>query len=256
MSNILLIDFESTGLDTAKERIIEIGAMVVNENWDMKHTLSVLVQGQDYPSLSEEIVRITGITQNMLTLEAIQPEAAFQLLDLVGDVDYAIAFNAPFDKGLFLAEAARQSATMRSGINNLAQVPWLCAMADIETNYLYKSWKLMHLALEYGVTVNPKELHRAINDVELMRQLLVASGTTIKAMLEFNQSPWVVVRAMIPPPWEDGGKGKGLAQGRGYAWEVCKGTTEPRIEKAWVKRIKAHQLDEETKQAPFKVRAI
>lgn len=255
---VILIDTETTGLDTSTERIIEIGAQVVDENWDIINSLSCLVKGDDFPPLTDDIQRITGITQEELNKRGLPVEDAWSLLEdmITPDVNYAIAFNRAFDEAIYKAEMARYAFNMVPGLNWLSQIPWLCAMADIESNYMYRSWKLSHLALEYGVTVNPKELHRAINDVELMRQMLKATGTTPTKMYEFQQIPWVFVRAVIPAPWEDGGKGKNEAQKLGYSWEVAKGTDGPKFEKAWIKRIKAHQLEAETKHAPFPVREI
>jgi DNA polymerase III alpha subunit (gram-positive type) len=254
----LLIDFETTGVDTTKDRIIEIGAQLVDEKWDIIGQVSCLVKGEDYPPLTHDITRITKITQDVLDKEGLAPAEAFKLLgDMAGpDLNYAIAFNRNFDENIFKAEMARQAFGLMPGINNLIQIPWLCAMVDIETNYQFKSWKLAHLALEYDVAVNPKELHRAINDVELMRKMLAASGATAQAMYAFQQTPWTFIRAIIPAPWEDGGKGKAEAQKLGYSWETAKGTDGPKFEKAWIKRVKATHVENEIKQATFKVREI
>jgi DNA polymerase III epsilon subunit-like protein len=254
----LLIDFETTGIDTSQARIIEIGAQVVDKDWEVISSLSCLVKGEDYPLLTDDIQRITKITQQELDSRGLPVVDAYDLLaDLcIPEVQYSIAYNKSFDEILFKTEMARTGLSMKPGINMLMQLPWLCAMVDIETNYKFKSWKLMHMALEYGVAVDPKQLHRAINDVELMRQMLKATGIRPLDMYMFQQSPWTFVRALIPAPWEDGGAGKKQAQDRGYNWETAKGTDGPKFEKAWVKRIKSTQLQQEVADAPFKVREI
>ena len=249
--SILLIDFETTGLDPSKDRIVEVGAKVVDEGWSEIDHLSAICYDKSYPNISPDITRLTGITQELVDERGVFIDAVVDVLhEMCGDhgVTHSIAFNSVFDQGFYNAECERQKRMVLTA-------KWLCAMTDIESNYQFKSWKLMHLALEYGVTVNPKELHRAINDVELMRQTILASGATIQSMENFRNIPWIVIRALIPAPWEDGGKGKTLAQGLGYSWETPKGS-DVKIEKAWVKRIKAHQLDNEVKQAPFKVRQV
>ena len=139
-------------------------------------------------------------------------------------------------------------------MNQMSQVPWLCAMADIETNYKFKSWRLMHLALEYGVIVNPKELHRAINDVELMRQLLQASGTSVEAMLEYQRSPWMYCVAKTQAPWEDNGQSTTAAKALGFAWQQARGDDSGRtFEKRWVKRLKEKDLDALREKATFEI---
>lgn len=254
----LLIDFESTGVDTNNDRIIEIGAQLVDENWEKLGQVSCLVKGEDFPPLSHDIVRITKISQEVLDKEALKPAQAYNLLaSLAGpELSYVVAFNRVFDENIFKSEVSRMAFGMIPEINLLIQTPWLCAMVDIESNYNFKSWRLAHLALEYEVAVNPKELHRAINDVELMRRMLIATGVKANDMYAFQKMPWVFLRALIPAPWEDNGKGKAEAQKLGYSWETARGTDGPKFEKAWVKRVKQSRVEEEIKQATFKVREI
>lgn len=256
----LLIDFEATGLDTKKERIIEIGAMVVDDSWNPvpDRQLSVLVWESGYPALIDEVVKVTNITQDDLNTNSITPREAFEQLAKIidSDIKHIVAFNRGYDEPLFREEMFRNEMTMNHQMNWLLSSPWLCAMVDVETNYLYKSWRLAHLALEYGVTVNPKLLHRAINDVELMRQMLQAAGTTPQRMYEYQQSPWVYVRALVKKPWEDNGASTALAKARGYNWEQCKGDeTQRKFDKAWVKRVKQKDVAKE-ETAPFQTRII
>ena len=253
---ILLIDFETTGIDTTTDRIIEVGAMLVDEKWDVLKSLSFLVKDQSYPALTADIQRITNISQEDLDKNGISPnDFARQLSDFIeGDLNYAVAFNRSFDENIFKTEMARGGFGMFPGINRILQVPWLCAMVDIESNYQFKSWKQAHLALEYGITVNPKELHRAVADVELMRKILIESKATPQSLYDFQIMPWVFLHALIPAPWTDGGVGKNAAVKAGYNWEVAKGTDGPKFEKTWVKRVKKHKVEDEIKSVPFKVR--
>lgn len=255
----LLIDLESTGVDTTTDRITEIGAQLVDEDWSVLASFSQLVMPDAGLPLSAEVKKVTGLTDELLAKEGKTLEETVLLMLGIGPIDEVtsvVAFNRSFDEELFKAEMLRNALSMVPKIHHLIHVPWLCAMVDIDTNYLYKSWRLAHLALEYGVTVNPKVLHRAVNDVDLMRQLLIATGKKARDLHSFQQIPWILVRALIPAPWEDGGKGRDEAKKMGYAWEIARGTDGPRVEKAWLKRIKAHMLDEEIKSAPFKVRQI
>jgi DNA polymerase III epsilon subunit-like protein len=263
--SVLLIDFEATGIDTKTSRITEIGAMLVDDKWqplaefanNPGDRVDTLVWDSSYPALTPEVIEITKITQEMLTHNGRTPLEAFDLLGNLGaqQPKYVVAFNRGYDENLFRAELTRL-AKVDGGLTWLTTTPWICAMVDIETNYKFKSWRLMHLALEYGVTVNPKELHRAINDVELMRRLLEASGTTPDTMYEYQIEPWVYVRAMCAKPWEDNGKSTTEAKARGYGWEQCKGDESgKRFEKCWVKRIKQRDVAKE-EQATFPVRVI
>lgn len=256
---ILLIDFEATSVDPKTARIIEIGAMVVDEQFNEPvASMSQLVWESGYPALTPEVEKVTGITQDMLTTEGIDMESAmYQLADMAMSVDplkAVIAYNRKYDEVLFNSEVARGTFDMNAKVSWLAQIPWLCAMEDIETNYAFKSWRLMHVALEYGVTVNPKLLHRAIADVELMRQMLKASGTSPKAMYDFQKLPWIYVAADVKAPWTDDGKSSAEAKSHGFRWESC--GDDRKFPKTWVKKLKANQLEELKHKTNLKLKEL
>lgn len=257
---VLLIDFESTGVDTKTARITEIGAMVVDENFQpLGPQVSTLVWESGYPAITPEVERVTHITQVMLTEHGRTPREAFAMLGelMKHDITHIIAYNRGYDEDLLKEELFRNELTLNPLLNLFLTTPWLCAMVDIEQNYQYKSWKLMHIALEYMVPVDPNKLHRAIADVELMRQVLVASKETPANIHKFQLSPWVYVRALVKKPWEDDGKSSGEAKTLGYSWEQCRGDeTKRRFEKCWVKRIKEKNFEQEERQASFPVRLI
>lgn len=257
--SVLLIDFEATGVEPTRDRIIEIGAMVVDDSFEyVSDTISTLVWESGYPALTDEVKEVTGITQEML-LEKGRPlkDALSELGALVnGNVSYAIAYNRSYDETLFKEELYR-SGLLDVGLARLATIPWLCAMIDIETNYRFKSWRLAHMALEYRVPVDPTKLHRALDDVGLMRLMLHASKTTPAEMYAFQQVPWVYAAAITRPPWEDKGVSTDAARARGYNWQRAKGDPSgATFEKRWVKRIKEKDFDKEVKEAPFVVRLI
>lgn len=244
--SVLLIDFESTGIDASKERITEIGAMLVNNDFTPlnQEGLSQLVYDKSYPEITKEVEEVTGITQAMLDAEAVKPVKAFDFLCemIPNDVEFIIAYNKKYDETLFRSEVARNDYT-HSKLKLLTETPWLCGMVDVETNYAKKCWKLSHLSLDYGVAVNPSELHRAINDVELMRKMLIAAKATPQEMYAYQQSPWIYVVAKCRAPWDDGGVSTNNAKAQGFSWQVPKGDESGRVfEKRWVKRMKQKDL--------------
>lgn len=255
---LLLIDFEATGVDPKTARILEIGAMVVDEEFNEPLAgMSQLVWESGYPALTPEVEKITNITQQMLEEQGVDLEKAmYMLADLVCefDINHIIAYNRKYDEVLFNAEVARGTFDMNARVSWLSQVPWLCAMEDIETNYAFKSWRLMHVALEYGVTVNPKLLHRAIADVELMREMLKESGTSPKAMYDFQKLPWIYVAADVKAPWTDNGKSSTEAKGLGFRWESA--GDERKFPKTWIKKIKSDKLEELKHKTNLQLREI
>ena len=92
---IVCFDIETTGLDKKREVIIEIGAVVL-KNGAITDTFNTFVSPGRI--LSPDIIRLTGITDEMLVGAPGQEEALRAFLDFVGDRPLA-AHNAEFDMG-------------------------------------------------------------------------------------------------------------------------------------------------------------
>lgn len=254
---VLIIDLETQGLNK-EDNITEIGAQVVSHDFqEVLGEVSCLVYDDSYPPQPPEVVRVTGITDEMLRGEGVLLQDAGDMLAsiLPSNLEYVVAYNAEFDEAVFKHHGAHALFPLVERLGLMFQVPWLCAMRDVPSNYQYQSWKLMHLALEYGVAVNPRELHRAINDVDLTRQMLAAAKTTSHKMHAFKQEPWVYVRAICKPPWEDNGQSTDAAKKLGFTWERVRGD-DKRFEKSWVKRVKESHLEALINDAPFTIRTL
>lgn len=237
---VLILDFESTGIDTSTARVTEIGAMLTdNEFRPLGHQMSQLVYDSDYPPITPEVELVTGITQDLLNEKAVVSRRAFHQLGnlLTSDVEYVLAYNRAYDEALFRAEMTRGNYFDDPCLHRIAKLPWICGMVDVESNYKHKCWKLSHLALDYGVAVDPSILHRAINDVELTRQMLVAAKASPQDMHAYQVSPWLYVKAKVQAPWTDGGVSNAKAKLLGFTWEKAKGDDKVHT-KTWVRRIK------------------
>lgn len=257
-SAVLLIDFETTGLDNKQDRIIELGFQITDESFNTpKDGGNALLWDPSYPDLTDEISGITGITQEEMDRLAVKPEVAFAELGITAakyPIKYVIAYNKEFDEGFFRREVDRGHFGLLEGIGPLCQVPWLCAMKDVESNYKMKCWKLSHIALDYMIPVDPRILHRASDDVELMRQMLVATTLTPEKMFEFQQEPTAVL-ACDTGDFMGGEKRREDAKRLGYSWEKARGDDRT-FKKQWVKKVKTRYVDEEIKRCPLRVTVI
>ena len=258
---VLLIDTETTGLDPATDRVIEMGWMLTDDSFNEPIAgASYLMRDESYPQLSKEIEGITGIPQALLEEQGKSVNAVMSFLEadlMEHKPDFVVAYNADFDRPMLASEFRRGAFGMLPGINRLEQTPFLCAMRDVQSNYLFKCWKLSHLALDKGVTINPSELHRALADVELMRKMLQASNESATSMYKYHQEPWIIVRAVTTPPWEDGGRSNDQARKRGFSWQKAKGCPEQKeFKNAWVKRIKERDFDSEVAALPLALRIV
>ncbi|MBO0764004.1 MAG: 3'-5' exonuclease [Hyphomicrobiaceae bacterium] len=101
----VVADLETTGLDPNIDEIIEIGAIRVNRDLDLNETFRVLVNPGC--KLPKDIVRLTGVTDEMLAQDGCNIEQAISdFLDFIGD-DLLVFYNARFDIA-FLNEAAQR----------------------------------------------------------------------------------------------------------------------------------------------------
>ncbi len=100
---MVCFDIETTGLDRRRERITEIGAVVLKNGEIIDRYNAFLNPGKPIP---REIVELTGITDEMVADAPGQEEGLNLFLDWVGDRPLA-AHNAEFDMG-FIAEGCRR----------------------------------------------------------------------------------------------------------------------------------------------------
>lgn len=251
------MDFESTGLDVNHHRITEAGVIFFeSESHSIIASLSHFVYDESYPELSQEIIDITGITTDLLKREGKPfPDFCKELYGLMKayGLDYFIAHNKSFDEDIFRAELSRHKDQLGPVYNALIKIPWLCSILDVIHPEKFKSKKLSHLALDYGVPVDPAKLHRAADDVLLMVEMFKKAKLNFEDIVARSKIPWVTVRVKIPPPWEDGSVGKTKAQENGYGWEMAKGTQGPSFAKSWVKRIKENELASEQEKMQYPV---
>lgn len=250
MSKVCILDFETTGVDSSSALPIELGYQIVSSDFAEVHKegneLMCLPSDVTVP---HEVTLVTGITNDELLSKCTGADKvlnSFISALVEHKVSALIAYNAQYDKTILF------NALLRLGVDGKypASVPFLCAMTDVKSNYQKKCWKLSHLALDYGLAVDPAVLHRAVADVNLTRRMLYAINETAESMLKFNQEPWCYAKAVVEKPWEDGGKSTDEAKKAGYAWQKAKGDTTDRLfEKAWVKRVKLSSYQDELKNS-------
>lgn len=221
---ILGIDVETTGLDRLEHGITEIGAIL----WDTEFQtpvkfVNVLVDPEQ--EIPEEIIRLTGITPELISKHAVSGFDALQSLHALHlKADFILAHNAPFDKGFISQLYAEHGVVMPEKI-------WIDSSVDVPYPELIQTRKLTHLAAEHKF-VNPFA-HRAVTDVLTMLQ--VCSHYSWDELIESAKQPNITIRAMVT--FND----KEKAKSTGYRWDG--------ENKVWLKNIKANRRDEEIQRA-------
>ncbi len=212
--NILILDTETTGLDSEKDHCIEVGSILFNvENRAVLAQQSFLlpVEINNAESINKISAEITRLPQPLN--EAIN---YFETLVLASDV--IVAHNVEFDKKWF-------GRGKLPGINK----PWVCSMDDIswpEDRQLKSRPSVRDLALAYGVPV--WNAHRALTDCIYLAEVFKRCNE-LEMLLIRGLEPKFIVRAEIS--YEQ----RFLAKNAGFRWNDA-------IQGAWSRRMSRRDI--------------
>ncbi len=213
----LCIDTETTGLNHAEDKIIELG--IVAFEYDPMTGAIIRItdryNGFEDPGspLPQEIIDITGITDEMVAGQAFDND---RIRALAEGASIVIAHNAAFDRKFVEARYPF-----------FVTIPWACTVYQLDWN----KERIGSRTLEYllfkcgGYTINA---HRALDDAEGVLGLLLGnfpiSETPIfTALLEKSDEPTSRICA-VGAPYDK----KDILKQRGYRWNDgtgsgCKG---------------------------------
>jgi len=108
----VVVDVETTGATLAKDRIVEIGAYKISDG-QIVDEFATLINPQK--PISPYVVKLTGITDEMVANAPIFPSVCHRIVDFFGDAVF-VAHNAPFDWRFINREIERVTS---KGLANL-----------------------------------------------------------------------------------------------------------------------------------------
>jgi len=157
----ILLDVETTGLNTTQDEIIEL-AMVKFDYLpdDRIARITDVFSGFNEPSISipEEITELTGITDEMVSGHRIDPHA---VASFVSDAVLVVAHNANFDRKF----AERYWPQFE-------RKPWACSATEVEwRKHGFDGSRLGYLLAGIGLF---HQAHRAIDDCRALIEILSA----------------------------------------------------------------------------------
>lgn len=206
--NVLILDTETTGLDHARDRIMELALLRVQVDVATGQPVGLVevYDGLEDPGMPiPKVARdITGITDEMVRGQRLDDARVAAMLD---GADLVIAHNAGFDRPF--VEARLPAA---------AGLKWACSFADVDwTAAGRSSAKLTSLAAELGWFY---DAHRAEMDCHALLTVLAAGIPG----LDVNGLAHLISRAASPSyrlhatsaPFE----AKDLLKTRGYRWDM------------------------------------
>ena len=160
-TSYVVLDLETTGLSTFYDRIIEFGAVKV-ENGLVTHDIDILINPER--KLPEKIVNITHITDEMLQNKPKIEDVIDKILDFIGD-SVLVTHNAAFDFG-FLQETLKRLGRpilQNSVIDTLALSRYLFP----ESKYHNLGTLCRNMEIKYDADA----AHRANYDAEVLNSV-------------------------------------------------------------------------------------
>lgn len=159
-----VVDVETTGLDPATARVIQVAAVRVRPDGEVVESFAAVVRPEcpaDYEHAAEDI---HGITAAQVAAGLPLRQALARLRDTMAGSVFT-AHNAPFDIAFLLAEAGRTGVDLRIGtwVDTLA----LSRMLDAERRH---SHRLGALCERYGVPIGRE--HDALEDATATAKIL------------------------------------------------------------------------------------
>lgn len=223
---VLGLDFETTGLDPRQDQVTEVGLVL----WDVELHMPVEIAGflvMPHQQVPPEVEAVNGVTNNLLERFGWHRDVALDRVHhYMRQAHAVVAFNGTdFDK-LFYENWCWPAKT----IDQL----WIDTRLDVEKPL---PGNLMLQAAMCGF-VNPFP-HRAVCDVLTMMKVL--DGHDFEKIVARAKIPNVTVAA-LGLPFER----KHEAKDRGYYWD-------PAPVKLWKKRMKACDVEQERREAPFRI---
>jgi DNA polymerase-3 subunit epsilon len=189
--NGIIIDTETTGLSAGKDEIIEIGVIAFTfDGSGCVGDVTGIYGGLRQPgvSISPEITKLTGITNEMVAGQSIEIAA---LHALIGPADLVIAHNASFDRPF--CEAFSPLFDRKA---------WACSNSEIDWSaHGYEGTRLGYLIGQAGYF---HEGHRAVDDcfalLEVLDRKVDGSGSSaFSELYEASQRSLVRIFAENSP---------------------------------------------------------
>jgi DNA polymerase-3 subunit epsilon len=217
-----LLDTETTGLDPARDRAIEVAVTL----FDVKYAQPVasfasLIRGEGNASEA-----VNNIPAAMLP-EAREPERVWAAARwIIEPAQVIIAHHADFDRQ-FTPDLGK---------------PWICSEEDIvwpDSQKGGRGGSLSHLALRLGLGV--ASAHRAMADVDTLSRILTRlaeMGNNLETMLIHAMRPKAMFHSMAPFEQKD------IVKEAGFRWDPDR--------KIWWRKMAV----DDAKELPFKVKQV
>ena len=180
-NRFVVIDTETTGFHLDLDRILSIGAVII-EDLEIKVSegMEVYVKQDKF---NPETVEIHGLLRNEKVKTITEEESLKLFLDFIGN-SIIVAHHAQFDIGMI------NSALNRRGLpnlrNKLIDTVDMYRATQIKSNLIYKrkTYKLDDIAYDYGIDLSDR--HTAAGDGFITALIFLRTVNKLMAKPKFN----------------------------------------------------------------------
>lgn len=155
----IILDLETTGLDTALDEVIELGLVKFAYCPDgrIAHVLGAFCAfNEPDKSIPAEVTELTGITDGMVAGHKIDPTS---VVEFISDAVVVIAHNASFDRPI----AERYWPQFKD-------IAWACSASEVEWRREgFEGSRLPYLLTKAGMF---HDAHRAVDDCRALLEVL------------------------------------------------------------------------------------
>ena len=216
----LVVDVETTGLDPAKDVVIELAMR--RFRYDDRDIIVEIGRGWTWREdpgfpLSPEIISLTGLTDADLASQFIDDDIVHKI---IGEADLIIAHNAGFHRPM-----------LEKRLPDMPGRPWSCSCEQIDWQAAgFEGRSLGYLAMQAGWFFDG---HRALNDVDAVIQLLQhedTDGASLLYQLDENALADSHLIEAVGSAFDT----KDILRARGYRWNSD--------ERVWWREVPDNQL--------------
>ena len=192
MSNTIILDFETSGLNQYHDDIIEIGAKVLNSD----NSISILLRPKSNEMISDKITSLTGITNKMLAKEGLRWQTAYTklndwLLNIMNDSDNKtitiISHNGESFDFIFLKRIFSELKSLDIKTPNMKNIIFIDTLLFSKRCLPNRvSYRQGSLCQTFNIVAEGS--HRAFNDVIALEQLYLSLSDVLNKELNSRRN--------------------------------------------------------------------
>ena len=192
----IVFDTETTGVNNKNDRIVQIAALVFDQDFNKVDSLNVLIKQDKEMTDREILTHVHGKTYKMCQEKGISiADALTQFIGMLDGCNVAVAHNMPFDEGFLKSEAnrhginfeikARKMDTMAL-YNNIVK----CPPTERMINAGYTSYKKPNLTECYNFVFGKDfdNAHDAFGDIKATAEIYQNLVTVNRRVVSIIQS--------------------------------------------------------------------